>query len=139
MFVESVSYLALLTQQSSSLTARMHHNSQKRINTSKLFGDLGDLTLTQQSHKHLSASLQQLCVLNTADSAVQKTPGTQILSHSVFFFLVFVFTFVAHARTCQLYCINAASVSPSSFPTSYLQRFIKDYLTIYIHQYHQWR
>lgn len=72
-YVEPVPYL-VLTQQSSSLTARMHHNSQKRINTSKLFWDLADLTLTQQSQKHPSASLQQLCVHNTADSAVQESP-----------------------------------------------------------------
>lgn len=39
------------------LTARMHHNSQKRINTSKLYQDLRDLTLTLQSQKHPSASL----------------------------------------------------------------------------------
>lgn len=138
MYVQSVSYLVLLTQQSSSLTAQMHHNSQKRINTSKLFRDLGDLTLTQQSHKHPSASLQQFCVLNTADSAVQETPGTQILS-ICHFFLTFVFTHIAQASSRQLYCINAPSVSPLVLPTSYLQRFIKDYLTIYIQQYHQWR
>lgn len=58
--VESVDYLVMLTQQSSSLTARVHHNSQKRINTRELFWDLCDLTLTQQSQKHPSASLQQL-------------------------------------------------------------------------------
>jgi len=34
--VAAVPYLVMHTQQSSRLIARMHHNSQKRINTSKL-------------------------------------------------------------------------------------------------------
>lgn len=72
---ESVPCLVMLIQHSSSLTARMHHNSQKRINISKLFWDLDDLTFTQKDQKHLCVSLQQLCVHNTADSAVQETLG----------------------------------------------------------------
>lgn len=46
-----------------------------------------------------------------------------------------VFTSVAHASACKYYCINASH----PHPTSYLQRFIKDYLTIYIQRYHQWK
>lgn len=83
-YADSVPYLVMLTQQSSSLTARMHHNSQKRINTSKLFWDLGDLTLTQQSQRHPSASFQQLCVHDSADSAVQETPSTRGLISVIF-------------------------------------------------------
>lgn len=78
----------------------MHHNSQKRINTSKLFWGLSDLTLTLQNQKHPSASPQQLCVHNTADSAVQEsTPKHwgQFLCH----FLTSVFTSVARAGICQ--------------------------------------
>lgn len=77
-------------QQSSSLTARMHHNSQKRINTSKLFCDL---TLTQHSPIHPSPLLQQLCVHDTADSAVQETPPP---FPDVCHFLTSLFTSAAH-------------------------------------------
>lgn len=133
LYVESVSRSVMHTQQSSSLTARMHHNSQKRINTSKLFWDLGDLALAQQSQKHPSASLQQLCVHNTADSAGQWTPGTRVLNLPFFNLCVYL------CCTCRCSRISAASVFPLILPTSYLQRFIKDYLTIYIQRYHQWR
>lgn len=50
----------------------MHQNSQKRINTSKLYQDLSDLTLTLQSQKHSSASLWKLYALHTSDSAEQE-------------------------------------------------------------------
>lgn len=127
--MESLPSSVMLTQQSSSLTAQMHHNSQKRINTSKLFWDLSDLTLTQRSQKHPSASLQQLGVHNTADSALQKTPGTRVLSLSCFNLCVYM---GLSCKRHQYYSTNAAS-------PSYLQRLIKDYLTIYIQWYHQWR
>lgn len=124
----------------------MHHNSQKRINTSKLFWDLGDLTLTQQSQKHPSASLQQLCVHSAADSAAAAAafkpthPTTQVfLSPSFFNLSVYL------CCSCKALVSSTALMPPLSLflplilPTSYLQRFIKDYLTIYIQQYHQWR
>lgn len=96
---QSVAYLVIFTQQSSILTARMHHNSQKRINTSKLFWDLCDLTLTQHSPIHPSPLLQQLCVHNTADSAVQETPPPThppAPSPDVCHFLTSLFTSAAH-------------------------------------------
>lgn len=113
-YVEPAPYLAMLIQQSSSLTARMHHNSQKRINTSKLFWDLGDLTLTQRSQKHPSASLEH----NTADSAAQEAPNTRVLSLS--FFNLCVYFRCSCKRLCvQLYycCLRLSLI----LPTSHLQ------------------
>lgn len=119
----------MLTQQSGSLTAQMHHNSQKRINTSKLFWDLGDLILTPHSQKHPSASLCSSVFTTLLIQQYRRTRAPEsYLSH----FLTSVFTSVPHASACQYYCINAASVSPSSSLHHICSVFIKDYLTIYI-------
>lgn len=54
---DPVDYWVIFTQRSGTLTTQMHHNSQKRINTSELYQDLRDLALTLQSQKHPSPSL----------------------------------------------------------------------------------
>lgn len=106
----------------------MHHNSQKRINTSKLYQDLCNLTLKLQSQKHSSASLQHLCARHTSDSAVQETPkaARTSLSFNLFVYICCLW------RASKLRCINAIALILS---TSELQRLINDYPTIFIQQY----
>lgn len=106
----------------------MHHNSQKRINTSKLYQDLRDITLKLQSQKHSSASLQHLCARHTSDSAVQETPK------AAWTYLPFhLFVYICRLwPASKLRCINAIALILS---TSELQRLINDYPTIFIQQY----
>lgn len=123
-------YLVMHTHQRSSLTAQIHHNSQKRINISNLFWVLADLTLTQQTQKHPSAALclQQWWFSSTWD------PSTQI----VFYLSSFFYLYVDFCYTCQSYWNNATHGSFSSLPR-HMQHYIKDNLTIFIQLYHQGR
>lgn len=115
------------THLSHSLNAQC--NSQKRINTSSLFRDHDDLTPTEQSQKHPAALLAQLYTHNAADSALTNMSITNFLSPS--HFLTPVLPSAAHVS------ISNASLKRLA---SYLQRPIKDYLTIFIqHHHHHWR
>lgn len=109
----SVTYLVMLTQQSSSLTVRMHHNSQKRIMPASSSGT----SMTSLSHSrpkdilqhHFSSSVSSL------HSCLRSTGG-ETLEHLSLISVIFNLSVssVAHASTCQFCCISTASVSPSS-------------------------
>lgn len=144
---QSVAYLVIFTQQSGSLTARMHHNSQKRINTSKLFWDLYDLTLTQQSQiayilrHHFSSSVFTTPLIQQHQRPPRPEHPARI---SVIFFLTSLFTSAAHGALARSTTVETLYLRLSLIlPTSALQRLIKDYRTIYIYiyiqWYHQWR
>lgn len=140
---QSVAYLVIFTQQSGSLTARMHHNSQKRINTSKLFWDLYDLTLTQQSQiayilrHHFSSSVFTTPLIQQHQRPPRPEHPARI--SVIFFFNLFVYFCCSWSACQEHHCRDAIPPSlphPPHVSSAAPHKRLSDYIHIYI--YIQW-
>lgn len=129
--MESASCLVVLTQQSSSLTARMHHNSQKRINTSNLLGPCWP-----HSHTADPKTSSSITSVSTTLLIQQYSRRPRALESLHIVTCVYICCSCKHlAVLLHLHSLCLCLV----LSMSHLQHSIKDYLTIYIQSYHQWR